>query len=122
MYLIAIIFNTVSKPTLLKLPPKKSELVITLISRILPYSAINKKANSPPPYSTLNPETSSDSPSARSKGARLVSAKLVINHKNKTVGITIEYHRRDWTSAKSKKFNVAERINTISKTNAILTS
>ena len=37
------------------------------------------KANPPPPYSTLNPETSSDSPSAKSKGVRFVSAKQEIN-------------------------------------------
>jgi len=30
----------------------------------------------PPPYSTLNPETSSDSPSEKSKGERLDSAIL----------------------------------------------
>ena len=34
----------------------------------------------PAAYSTLNPETSSDSPSVRSNGARLVSARVEINH------------------------------------------
>jgi len=38
------------------------------------------KAKTVPLYSTLNPETSSDSPSAKSNGARLVSARAVINH------------------------------------------
>jgi hypothetical protein len=37
-------------------------------------------ANNPLLYSTLKPETNSDSPSAKSKGVRLVSAKFVINH------------------------------------------
>ena len=46
---------------------------------ILAYSAINSKANPNLPYSILNPETSSDSPSAKSKGVRLVSAKHEIN-------------------------------------------
>ena len=32
--------------------------------------------NMPPPYSVLNPETNSDSPSAKSQGERLVSAKM----------------------------------------------
>ena len=45
-----------------------------VIKIILVYSPINKRANSPEPNSTLNPETSSDSPSAKSKGLRLVSA------------------------------------------------
>lgn len=44
------------------------------------YSAIKISANSPALYSTLNPDTSSDSPSAKSNGVRFVSARLVINH------------------------------------------
>lgn len=55
--------------------PKKITVVIKLIIIILEYSP--KKINTNPPllYSTLNPETNSDSPSAKSKGVRLVSAK-----------------------------------------------
>lgn len=44
------------------------------------YSARKINANHPPIYSTLNPDTSSDSPSAKSKGLRLVSAKQEIIH------------------------------------------
>lgn len=47
-----------------------------LMNIILEYSARKNKANGPPAYSTLNPETSSDSPSARSNGVRLVSARV----------------------------------------------
>lgn len=47
---------------------------------MLIYSARKKSANGPPAYSTLNPDTSSDSPSVRSNGARLVSARVEINH------------------------------------------
>jgi len=50
------------------------------ISRMLAYSARKNSAKGPPAYSTLNPETSSDSPSVRSKGARLVSARVEIYH------------------------------------------
>ena len=50
------------------------------IIRILAYSAKKNKANGPPAYSTLNPETSSDSPSVKSNGARLVSANVETNH------------------------------------------
>jgi hypothetical protein len=41
---------------------------------ICPYSAKKNKANDIEEYSTLNPDTNSDSPSVRSKGALLVSA------------------------------------------------
>jgi len=50
------------------------------INKILAYSAKKKRAKGPPAYSTLNPETSSDSPSVRSKGARLVSARVEVYH------------------------------------------
>jgi len=47
---------------------------IQLIKIILAYSAIKIRANPSLPYSILKPDTSSDSPSAKSKGVRLVSA------------------------------------------------
>ena len=46
---------------------------------ILAYSAIKIRANITLPYSMLNPETNSDSPSAKSNGVRLVSAIQEIN-------------------------------------------
>jgi len=46
----------------------------------LVYSAIKIRANNPLLYSVLNPDTSSDSPSAKSNGVRFVSAKVVVNH------------------------------------------
>lgn len=54
------------------------------MTRIEVYSAIKIMANFPPLYSVLNPDTSSDSPSAKSNGARFVSAKVVVNHDRKT--------------------------------------
>lgn len=47
---------------------------------MLVYSAIKNRANEPAEYSTLNPDTSSDSPSVKSKGARFVSASVEIYH------------------------------------------
>jgi hypothetical protein len=41
-----------------------------------PYSARKKSANPILAYSTLNPDTSSDSASGKSNGARFVSAKI----------------------------------------------
>lgn len=60
--------------------PVKNNTVRSLIIRMFAYSAINTSANKPLLYSMLNPDTSSDSPSARSNGVRFVSAKLVTNH------------------------------------------
>jgi hypothetical protein len=54
-------------------------VVNILIARIEVYSAINSRAKGPLLYSVLKPETSSDSPSARSNGVRFVSASIVIN-------------------------------------------
>lgn len=60
--------------------PRKRIVVRAFIIMILAYSARKNRANGPPAYSTLNPDTSSDSPSVKSKGARLVSANVEINH------------------------------------------
>lgn len=60
--------------------PKKREAERVFIKRMLAYSARKKRAKGPPAYSTLKPETSSDSPSVRSKGARFVSARVEIYH------------------------------------------
>jgi len=49
------------------------------ITRILRYSAMKIRAKLTPLYSVLKPDTNSDSPSAKSKGVRLVSAKVVVN-------------------------------------------
>lgn len=103
------------------IPEKNKQTVKSLIKRILPYSAINKKANSPPPYSILKPETNSDSPSARSKGARFVSAKHLIIHilrmGNKTKKNPI---KELW--ARVFKLNVNVKIKIVINTKAILTS
>jgi len=65
---------------------KKKSLVRVDKKKILLYSAIKIKAKPPDPYSTLNPDTSSDSPSAKSKGVRLVSATQEISHRP-TIGV-----------------------------------
>lgn len=54
-------------------------LKINLIKIILAYSAMKIIANPRLPYSILNPDTSSDSPSAKSKGVRFVSARQEIS-------------------------------------------
>lgn len=57
----------------------KRILDITLMNRIFKYSAIKNTANIVPEYSTLKPETNSDSPSEKSNGVRLVSANETVN-------------------------------------------
>lgn len=54
--------------------------VRVFISMMFAYSARKNKANGPAAYSTLKPDTSSDSPSVKSKGARFVSARVEIYH------------------------------------------
>lgn len=60
--------------------PKNRIVESVFISKILEYSARKNRAKGPPAYSTLKPETSSDSPSVRSKGARFVSARVEMYH------------------------------------------
>lgn len=60
--------------------PIKRTAERVFINKIFAYSARKNRAKGPPAYSTLNPETSSDSPSVRSKGARFVSAIVEIYH------------------------------------------
>jgi hypothetical protein len=60
--------------------PQNRTADVNLINRMFVYSAIKIRANSPLLYSVLNPDTSSDSPSAKSKGVRFVSASVVVNH------------------------------------------
>lgn len=65
---------------MLNVVPRKIIVVRAFIKIMFVYSAMKNRANGPAAYSVLKPETSSDSPSVRSKGARLVSASVEINH------------------------------------------
>jgi hypothetical protein len=69
-------------------PVKKIELVRIAIIKMFAYSAIKIKAKLPLLYSTLNPETNSDSPSAKSKGVRFVSARREINQRIINKGVS----------------------------------
>lgn len=64
---------------------KNKIVVINLRINILEYSARKINANQPPINSTLNPETNSDSPSAKSNGLRFTSAKHLIIHNLKII-------------------------------------
>ena len=64
----------------MRVVPRNRTAERVFIRRIFAYSAKKKSAKGPPAYSTLKPETSSDSPSVRSKGARFVSASVEMYH------------------------------------------
>src|SRR5699024_6473306 len=55
-------------------PPRNMTAARKLMKIMLAYSARKKMANAAPAYSTWNPATISDSPSATSNGRRFVSA------------------------------------------------
>lgn len=115
-------FMIIVNPSDSDIPAKKRQIVSNLINKILPYSAMNKKANSPPPYSILNPETSSLSPSAKSNGARLVSAKHLTNHIIKNIGRTSANHKPFCESEISINLNEFDKTRRVIKIKANLTS
>lgn len=63
-----------------------------LINKRLLYSARKKRVKGLALYSVLKPETSSDSPSEKSKGVRLVSARAEENQTNPTGSIKLRFH------------------------------
>lgn len=80
-----------------------------LIAKILMYSAIKISANGPLLYSVLKPETSSDSPSARSKGVRFVSARRVINHIANIGKIRVEAQEKELKEGSIKLYDLVVR-------------
>ena len=104
----------------LSLPLRKRSTKSLLINSILAYSARKKRANPPLLYSVLNPETNSDSPSAKSKGVRLVSARL---DAIQTIARGKERSNNHWfTSSRRAKLRLLIRIRNLSKVIANLTS
>jgi hypothetical protein len=76
---VLLIARLICPHILAKISEKNNVTVIILITNIIMYSAINRSANPLLLNSMLKPDTISDSPSAKSKGARLVSAKIEIS-------------------------------------------
>lgn len=76
--------------------PKNTIVDRAFIRIMFMYSAMKNNANGPAAYSTLKPETSSDSPSVRSKGARFVSARVEINHIMASGQVGIKSHIGSW--------------------------
>jgi len=72
--------KTLSKNGIGSHPPRNNKTNRFDITITCKYSPKKRKAKVIEEYSTLKPETNSDSASAKSKGARYVSAKVQINH------------------------------------------
>jgi len=85
--------------------PVNSKIESRDIIMIFIYSAMKIIANKPLLYSVLNPDTSSDSPSAKSNGVRLVSAKEVVNQIRKIGIIIIAIHGEKFNSKGWKFIN-----------------
>ena len=103
-------------------PPKNNTEENRLMTKMLAYSAKKIKANPTLPYSILNPETSSDSPSAKSKGARFVSATHVTNQRNAAGAIKNANQRIPWPSEISIKLKLPIRKRGKRRINAMLIS
>jgi len=100
----------------------KSRVNKILIKIILAYSAINNRANPSLPYSILNPDTNSDSPSAKSKGVRFVSAKHETSQ-IKTIGINrVNFHQILFSLIITNRFMLALKVKKNIKIKANLTS
>ena len=92
------------------------------MNKILAYSARKIRANPPLLYSVLNPETNSDSPSAKSKGVRFVSARQDANQINLN-GIVKNINQQSrWYRENNSKLKPPTNIMKESKIKANLTS
>lgn len=89
---------------------------------MLAYSARKNKAKGPPAYSTLNPETSSDSPSVKSKGARFVSASVEMYHIPARGQAGMMSQMLSWVTLKVCKVNPPVNMMALSRIRPRLTS
>lgn len=92
--------------------PKKRKDIITQVKRRIAYSERNRKAKLAPEYSVLKPDTSSDSDSEKSKGARWSSAKEVTNHTkmNKRKIREEELTKERMLNVNAKKTKITKRV------------
>src|SRR3989338_4484256 len=98
-------------------PPRNMIEVRKAIRIILAYSARKNSANAMPEYSTWKPATISDSPSAMSNGARLVSATPEIRYTRNIGNSGMKYQPSSpaplcWPRTMSPRFMLCEAIST----------
>lgn len=93
-----VMVNRINKENEIRLLIEFMNKIIEIRHRIimLEYSAKKINANHPPIYSTLKPDTNSDSPSAKSNGLRFTSAKHLVNHRKKIIIFPQINHIIDW--------------------------
>ena len=89
--------------------PKKRKEVKKENKIIKEYSPKNKRVKGNEEYSVLNPLTSSDSPSVKSKGARLVSASKIKIQQGKKKNLAAPYSLKK----KDKEVFVKEKLKNI---------
>src|SRR3954447_19524228 len=74
-------------------PPRKVAVAMPAMTIMLMYSAMKNEPKRMPPNSVLKPPTISESPSARSNGGRLVSAKPATRKMQKPTNCGTTYQR-----------------------------
>src|SRR5205823_9659044 len=77
-------------------PPRNIVVAIPEITIMLMYSAMKNEPKRIPPNSVLKPPTISESPSARSNGGRLVSAKPATMNAQKPTNCGSTYQSDPW--------------------------
>lgn len=65
-------------------------------NKIIAYSLKKIRTKPVEAYSILNPDTNSDSPSEKSKGVRLVSARSITSHMIRKAGNVCTKHRLEY--------------------------
>jgi len=103
-------------------PPKNNIDIIVDINIICEYSDRKNNANVIAEYSVLYPDTSSDSPSVKSNGARFVSANADTTNIINAGSCGNTYHTSLWDVTIPVKFNSPLLITTDSIINPIDTS
>lgn len=119
--IMVFVVNMMSLIIIVFVFPERMVAEMRLIIKMLAYSAIKIMANEPLLYSVLNPDTSSDSPSAKSNGVRFVSARVVVSH-IKVSGIDVSSGHVKVLFRMVSKLNEAVIIRNEIRIKAILTS
>ncbi len=103
-------------------PPRNRIAVIADIRIMLAYSPRKNSPKVIAPYSTWNPPTISLSPSARSNGARLVSARIEMKNTMNMGNSGMKNHTCSWARTICVRFRLPAQSSTVTMTKPMLTS